>query len=370
MQKLPVYMLKPNMVVAENILDYNRRLILEKGTVLTEALINRLFANQIISITVEDKLFGTNSDVKAASQTGSGPEPSPREPSFSERVRSSKEFKVFQENYNTGVTHFRSYLNDIVQRNATVDVSVMLEDSLNLISSTKGSFHVLDMLQNMRDYDDDTYAHSMNVALICNVLATWKNFSKHETELATACGLLHDVGKLTIPPEIIRKPSKLSPIEYQKIRTHPQEGYAILQKLHVDQHIQNAALMHHERMDGSGYPLNLRGKSIDRYAALVAIADVYDAMTAKRVYREALCPFEVIQIFEQEGFQRYETEFLLPFLENVVNTYIQNQCLLNDGRVATIIYVNREHLSRPTVQCAEGFIDLSAHPELKIVRLL
>lgn len=369
MQKLPVYMLKPNMIVAENVLDYNRRLILEKGTVLTESLINRLFANQIISIAVEDKMAGDTplasaQSVKPSVTTDTGL-------TYSERLRQSKEFEVFQENYASSVSHFRTYLNDIVQKNATVDISVMLEDSLNLISATKkGSFNVLDMLQNMREYDDDTYAHSMNVALICNVLATWLNFSKEDVELATACGLLHDIGKLTVPPEIIRKPSKLSIEEYLQVRTHPQEGYAILKSHHLDAHIQNAALMHHERMDGTGYPLNLRGKAIDRFAALVAIADVYDAMTAKRVYRDALCPFEVIHIFEQEGFQRYESEFLLPFLEHVVNTYVQNQCLLSDGRTATIIYVNREHLSRPTVLCNGAFIDLSTHQDLKITKLL
>ena len=366
MKKLPIYMLKPNMVAAENVLDFNRRLILEKGTVLTETLIDRLYANQIISVQVEDEVK-PSAPISYVQQK----EPLPDLTlSYSERVRQSQEFKVFQENYISSVSNFKGYLNDIVQKNATVAVSKMLEDSFKLINISKGSFHVFDMLQNMREYDDDTYAHSMNVALICNVMATWLNWKTSDVELATACGLLHDIGKLSIPPEIIRKPSKLSVEEYLKVRTHPQEGYAILKAKNLNIHMQNAALMHHERMDGTGYPLNLRGQSIDHFASLVAIADVYDAMTAKRVYREALCPFEVIHIFEQEGFQRYETEFLLPFLEHVVNTYVQNQCMLSDGRTATIVYVNKEHLSRPTVLCNGIFLELARYPELKIARLL
>lgn len=366
MQKLPVYLLKPNMVAAENVLDFNRRLILEKGTVLTETLINRLFANQIISVAVEDEL---KESIASAPVSQRVPLPD-LTVTYSERVRQSKEFQVFQQNYLSSVSHFRGYLNDIVQKNAKVAISQMLEDSLRLINISQGSFHIFDMLQNMRDYDDDTYAHSMNVALICNVLASWLNWKKEDIELATVCGLLHDIGKLSIPPEVIRKPSKLSIEEYLKVRTHPQEGYAILKAQNLNIHIQNAALMHHERMDGTGYPLNLRGQAIDRFASLVAIADVYDAMTAKRVYRDALCPFEVIRIFEQEGFQRYETEFLLPFLEHVVNTYLQNQCLLSDGRTATIVYVNKEHLSRPTVLCNGAFIELAKYPDLKITKLL
>lgn len=367
MQKLPIFMLSPNMIIAENVLDYNRHLILEKGTVLTETLIDRLFANQIISVMVEDGVQTPQTQVDNKIPLPDLPDLTM---TYSDRVRQSREFKIFQKNYLASVSRLSKYLNELVQKNATETIYRMLQDTINLLEITKGSFHIFDMLQNMREYDDDTYAHSLNVALICNVLSTWLNWSKEEIEMATACGLLHDIGKLSIPPEVIRKPSKLSVEEYLKVRTHPQEGYMILKKLNLDAHIQNAALMHHERTDGTGYPLNLRGQAIDRYASLVSIADVYDATTAKRVYRDALCPFEVIHIFEQEGFQRYETAFLLPFLEHVVNTYLQNQCMLSDGRVCTIIFINRDHLSRPTVMYNGCFLDLAKYPDLKIVKLL
>ena len=90
--------------------------------------------------------------------------------------------------------------------------------------------------------------------------------------------------------------------------------------------------VHHERSNGSGYPLKLKGNQIDPYARIVAIADVYDAMTAARCYRGPLCPFRVIEMFEAEGFQKYDVSILLPFLENVVNSCLQNRCLLSDGR--------------------------------------
>ena len=135
-------------------------------------------------------------------------------------------------------------------------------------------------------------------------------------------------------------------------------------------HIRNAALMHHERYDGSGYPMRISGKQIDPYARIVAIADVYDAMTAARVYRGPLCPFRVIEIFEQEGFEKYDVEYLLTFLENVVNTYLQCDCKLSDGRKAKIIFINKDKLSRPTVQCGNEYIKLADHPDLTIEELL
>jgi hypothetical protein len=150
----------------------------------------------------------------------------------------------------------------------------------------------------------------------------------------------------------------------------PALGYELLLSQDVDVHVKNAALMHHERSDGSGYPSKLKGNQIDPYARMVAIADVYDAMTAARCYRGPLCPFCVIEMFETEGFQKYDVSILLPFLENVVNSCLQNRCLLNDGRKVTIIYINKEKLSRPVVQYGEEYINLADQPDLKIEKLL
>ena len=124
----------------------------------------------------------------------------------------------------------------------------------------------------------------------------------------------------------------------------------------------NAALMHHERCDGKGYPLGLPAEKIDMYAKIVSIADVYDAMTAARVYRGPLCPFKVIEIFEHEGLQKYDTKFIMTFLENVVNTYISNTVRLSDGREGTVFFINKQKLSRPILKTQNGYIDLSKEP--------
>lgn len=141
-------------------------------------------------------------------------------------------------------------------------------------------------------------------------------------------------------------------------------------KQNIHEHICNAALMHHERSDGSGYPLGLKDAEIDTYAKMVSIADVYDAMTSARVYRAPICPFKVIEIFELEGLQRYDVGFVLCFLENIVNTYIQNRCRLSDGREGTIIFINKPKLSRPMVQCGDQYVNLAETPDLCIEALL
>ena len=128
--------------------------------------------------------------------------------------------------------------------------------------------------------------------------------------------------------------------------------------------------MHHERCDGHGYPNGMKFHDIDDCSQIIAIADVYDAMTAARSYRAPLCPFQVIADFELEGLQKYNPKFILTFLERIAYTYQNNRVMLTDGRKANIIMLNKQFLSRPIVGVATGTIDLSKTPDLRIQALL
>ena len=228
----------------------------------------------------------------------------------------------------------------------------------------------MDMLINMRDYDDSVFAHSLNVSLICRILAQWMKLSDSEVELAATCGLLHDIGKLNIPAEILTKPGKLTPAEFQTIKKHTVFGYQTLLHNNIDHDICEAALMHHERCDGSGYPLRSKADEINFYAKLVAIADVYDAMTTARVYRGPLCPFQVIDLFTHEGLQKYDPDMIMTFLEHIVTTYVSNACTLSDGREGTIVFINKDDLAHPIVQIGNSCVNLSRAQGLEIVNLI
>lgn len=360
MKRLSTLQLLPGMIVAENVLSFDRKLVMAKGTVLTDNLITKLDLYGLLTVFVEDESAGIG---ESAYTEGSAP-------SYYARIQHSPIFKRFKADYDLNVDFFRSALNNVVERNIELDVKTILENTLDMIAAGKGQICILDMLQNMREYDDSTFTHCLNVGLICNVIARWLKLDSAQVEMATACGLFHDIGKLMIPHAIITKPGKLDAAEYAQIQKHPIIGYQMLQAQNVDDHIRNAALMHHERSDGGGYPMRLSGSQIDPYARIVTIADVYDAMTAARVYRGPLCPFRVIEIFEQEGFQKYDAEYILTFLENVVNTYIRTHCRLSDGRKAEIVFVNKEKFSRPIVRCQDDYINLAEYPDLTIEELL
>jgi HD-GYP domain-containing protein (c-di-GMP phosphodiesterase class II) len=128
--------------------------------------------------------------------------------------------------------------------------------------------------------------------------------------------------------------------------------------------------MHHERCDGTGYPNGLVSHEIEPFAKLIAIADVYDAMTCARVYRGPLCPFEVISLFETEGYLKYDTKYLLTFLEGIVQTYINNNVRLSNKMEGEIVLINKFDLSRPVIMVGDEFIDLSRHRDLYIEALV
>jgi len=360
MKRVATYQLIPGMKVAEDIYNYNRQLILPKGTVLTDDTITRLDFYSIISVYVEDIPVSTNKDSNAEFFTQS----------YSQRLQASPEFQKFKEKYELQVDDFRDILNDVVEKNTTLDANDLLNNVLSLLNSGNGPFSLFDMLHSMRQHSDTTYTHCMNVALICHTFAEWMRFSPTDTKMVTLCGLMHDVGKLKVPLDILNKPAKLTEEEFRVVKQHPINGYNTLVKQKVHPIICKAALLHHEKCDGSGYPYGLTGDRLDRFTKMVTIADIYDAMTAARIYRGPLCPFRVVEIFEEEGYQKYDADLLLTFLSHIVNTYITHRVRLSNGQEGEVVFINKNKLGRPTIKCINEYIDLSMRPDLEIESII
>jgi putative nucleotidyltransferase with HDIG domain len=344
------------MVIAEDVMTHNNQLIFPKGLILTDKCITRMEFFSIMYVRVEEKLAVLDAETDAAS--------------YSDKLRETPAFKEFKAVFEDDIASFKDTLNDVIEKGAPLEVDKLLSHTIELISNSNGFVNVFDMLHSMRDHDDLTYAHSVNVALICNVFARWLMLPPEEIKIATLSGLLHDVGKMKIPEEIINKPDKLTKEEYQLVQKHCQEGYKILATCDLDKGVKNAALMHHERNDGSGYPYGLAAEKIDFYAKIVAIADVYDAMTSARIYRGPLCPFMAVAVFEDEGLQKYDTRSIMTFLENIVNTYLLHRVRLSNGVEGDVIFINRKHLAKPTIKCGKQFIDLAKNPEIYIEALI
>jgi len=366
LRRVRVSELIPGMKVAEDVYSFNNQLVVEKDTMLTDEIITRLEYHSVLSIRVTDDEFNaaiTNTITANAPviQEEQSPKFSeiPEELSYSERIKRTRRFMEFQKSFVTNTEALQGHLHDIIENNS-INTGVMLQSVTNLISAGSTSISMFDMLRNMRSYDDLTYVHSMSVSLICNIFGRWLGYGEEDIKVLTLAGLLHDIGKMAIPEAIVKKPSKLTDEEYRTIKQHTIEGYKILKPLPVDSRIKDAALLHHERCDGSGYPLGVTIEKLPDFAKIVSIADVYDAMTAARVYRGPMCPFKVVAIFEEEGLQKYDSRFILTFLENIGQTYQNNKVRLNNGVTGDIVLIHREKISRPLIKCDNGsFIDLN-----------
>lgn len=361
--------LLPGMVTAIPVRTKRGQLIINPNVELTRTLISRLEFYGIASVQITE-----NKQVAAPMETPKDPAyfpakspvsaPSPvSDASYSQKLKSSPEFQRFQVDFTLRSQNLKNCFDAYLSDGGTVNKEELLSKTISLVSPKQTTLDVFDMLHNMRQVNDSTYAHSLNVAIISRIIGKWLHFSNEELDTLTLAGLLHDIGKTKIPDEVLNKDGKLTDEEFQMIRNHPKYGYDILKSQPLNSHIKKAALMHHERCDGSGYPMGLTMEEIDDYALIIAIADVYDAMTAARSYRAPLCPFEVIAEFEKDGLQKYKPKYILTFLENIANAYQNNRVMLSDGTSARIVLLNHRRLSKPLVQLDDGAcIDLEKSP--------
>lgn len=334
------------------------QLLIPKGTVLNDEALNILRYSSIISIAVYGQDDSKKSMVTIPEKT------------HTENLRESESFQHFEENFHETTESFTYTLNDIAIRNKEIDIDHMFEAANEIIEAKSNPYQLMDILSNIRYFDDSTYAHSLNVAMLANVLGKWLRLEEHDLKLLTVAGMLHDIGKVMMPPEIIKKPGRLTKEEFEIIKQHPVKGYELLKSKQVDENIAQVALLHHEKCDGTGYPLGIKGEKINEMAKLITIIDIYEAMTANRCYRDGICPFAVIRMFEEEGYKKYDPKYLIPFLQGISDTYIHNTVLLNDGRKGEIVLTNKTAVSRPGVLVENEFLDLTRHPELDIIAIL
>lgn len=341
------------MILIDDVVSNDGQLLVTKNTEVTSRIITRLKFYSISFVYIEKKVAKE-----------------PKEISYYKTIIASNEFKRFNYSIQTGVKDLEQSINNAITYNEDLNVDRLLKNVEDIVDDAGSGLHLMTMIQCIRGYDDLIYVHCLNVALICNVMADWLKMSEKDKQVVTIAGLLHDIGKTVVPKELLLKTTKLTDEEFEIVKQHAARGYELIRDRDLDNRIKLAVLQHHERCDGKGYPFGFQTDRIDKFSKIVAIADVYDAMTANRVYRQAICPFDVIETFEKEGYQKYDTKILLTFLERISQCYLHANVLLSDGREGEVIMINNSHLSSPVVKVNDEYVDLYKHKELRIKSLL
>jgi len=280
--------------------------------------------------------------------------------------------KKLKENYNTSVDVVKNVLNDIAS-GKKVEYEKIIDISDALIGQAKTNFGVLECLNELKTADQYTYTHSVNVALYAMLLGKWAELAEWQLRELVNVGLLHDIGKAFIPPEILNKTGTLTPEEYEIVKRHPVAGYNLIKDNdEISPEIKKAVLMHHERENGTGYPLGASGSQINIYAKIAAIADVYDAITSDRVYRKKLTPFAAFREFERIGIGTgiFDTGLLLTFLKNISGYYTGIKVKLSNGEEGEVVYIPPNSISTPVVKVGNKFFDLYIEKDIDVVEII
>lgn len=339
---------EPGLELAGNLVTDNGRFALGEGTVLTASLIQRLRG---WGVEVLDVKVTTEVKVK---------EPPPL----------SEAQQLIAREYDETVAVLRKSFQTI-RFFKEVPLSEMREIAAGRLEPLINTSGVLNHLHVIHRRDDYTFHHSINVAVICGVLGRWLGYKGGELADLILAGLMHDIGKTQIKLEILRKPGKLTAPEMKIMMLHTTRGYNLVKELELPTGVLCAILQHHEREDGSGYPLQVGRDKIHPFAQVVAVADIYDAMTSETVYRRKLTPFAAVETLIQDMYNKLEPHVCTVFLNNVRDYFIGNVVELSDGREAEVVYLGKFISARPVVRAEDGeFIDLDKKHELSIVKLI
>lgn len=317
--------LKEGMVLARSIVGEDGRILLKGGMRLKSSYIERLRRLDIPAVYILDP-----GEEYVHSEL------------VSERVRTAAVLQVKQAFKAVAVGR------PIKLRAIRDTVDRLLEEILATRSPVIG-------LSEIRAKDVYTYSHSVNVGIISLLLGIGYGLSMPQLRELGVGALLHDIGKLHIPEEILQKPGPLTQEENDIMRQHTKWGYDHL-RAYPDLSLLAAAVawQHHERLDGSGYPLGLRGDRIHIYSRLVMVADVYDAMTSERPYRPAVEPLDALRHLQRLSGHLF-AEDVVDGLAQVVGPYPRgSRVLLNTGEVARVVEVNPSLLERPRVRILES----------------
>lgn len=359
-KKINIKDAKPNMILAKDAVNANGIVVIAKNTMLSSVNYKKLEDKGIKTITIFSK---------SNSEENSFNEDTEKTNNSYQKIEDRKEFKQFKKIHEENLEKLENQFIAIGE-GVGVEIDNLYSMVIDMLGSVNCKSDVFLYLAHLKKQDIATYGHCLNVGIICNLFGLWLGLEGETLKNLTVAGVMHDIGKTKVDENLIKKPGKLTPDEFESVKKHTTLGYELVENLDIPEEIKTGILMHHEKIDGSGYPSGLTEDTISLTGKIVAICDIYEALTADRVYRPRVCPFEVIKNFQQNSYDILDTTLLLAFLQNIAYTYIGSHVILSNGEEAEIVFINQADLSKPIVRTSSGFIDFSKETELTIKHII
>jgi len=307
MLRLDISQLKPGMKLAKDVILPDGRLLLLAGFTIKPLYLRKLEAFKIDTVYVEEGQY--------------------------DLIEEFEEERL----YNHAAATIRNIFS-MARRNQDADVTVVKDTVSDIMNRVIENETVMLQLTGIRDIDNYTFLHSVDVCIYSIILGKKLGYGKDPLMSLGMGAILHDIGKCKVPIEILQKPGKLSDEEFQHMQMHTVYGCEIIKNSYrLGSKVANIAFQHHEKWDGTGYPMGISGNTIDPLARIVALADVYDALTSDRVYKKRELPHVAAEYIRQNAGTLFDPYIADLFINSIAVYGEGTLVLLNTGEVGSII---------------------------------
>lgn len=347
MKKLPVEQLQTGMIIGKAVCTSDGSMLFTPGTAIEAKNLKHLLDAGIEFVEVKDGESGQSEESELTRR---------------EVVLTIKDiFKDITLTNSLEQGTVKKTVNDILRR-ALKDRCVLLH------------------LTEVRGLDSYVFTHSVNVCMLSLIIGLFLKLKKEQLKDLGLAALLHDVGRSKVPQNIMYKPSQLTVKEFEKVKKHTVYGYEMLKTCsQIPDTVALAAMQHHERLDGSGYPGGMRGEDVGLFARIVAVADVFDALLTDRPFRKAFFPHQAVEIIVNSSGQ-FDPDILRVFVENVAIYPLGSVVFLNTGEIGVVVDMNKGRQTRPIIRIMYDSdsrkiefikeVDLSKSTEVYITKIL
>ena len=365
--QIPFDELIEGMVFGDDVIDKEGRLLVSKNTVLTIETLEKLkkfSSRKVFSM----KVLLSELNIKTVVKLENG---SVQEVASSQiKMEHTKERLVIKEKFEEMHKSIKQSFDELSRNNTSPKVKKELDNTVEEIKNNLSvNIELLNEILDVKATDEYLYNHSLNVAVISNLIGGWIGLEQKDLDILILAGLVHDIGKLRVDPAILNKPGKLTDEEFAEMKKHPEYSYQMLMEMgYKDNAILKAVTFHHEKEDGSGYPLKISGDKITIHAKILAIADIFDAMTSNRVYKARVSPFKVLEMFQNQNFGKLDYKIIMVFIKRFTENYVGSEVILSNNQRAKIVSLNAYEITKPLLVTSEGkFIDISREREVQIL---
>ena len=334
MRKISLDQAKPGIKVSKTIYSLEGVLLLSEGAKLTESNMKKLRNNGVNEIFVEELIHDTV---------------------FIPEVERNKV-----------LTDAKTQIKEIMTSpmlKGGIDSKRIVALVEKLLMEILDSDEIVKHLFDIRSIDDYTFSHCVNVSIYSMIVGIGMNMKGNTVKELGTGAILHDVGKMLVQQDILQKPGGLTVNEFAEVKKHTLFGYELLYKIdHIGTVASSIAIAHHERIDGSGYPNGLKGDEIPLFARIVAVSDVFDALTSNRVYRKLEPPHKALDFITMEAGKHFDPDVVTVFVNQMAYYSIGTAVILSTGEKGLVTNNNVRFPHKPVVRVLINAAGESLHP--------